>query len=250
MRSHAGFSLVELLLAMAMMVSFGGAVMSLITAGQSMARMQPDAADVQQRARFALQTLGGELAIAGAGLDRGPLAGPLARYFAPVVASADGGITVWYVSGRRAQTTLAASLAPGATDALVQDASAFSENSTAIVLDGHGCRDLLRIEAIAASSILIRPGARACAYAMGAAIAQGEVRTYRVDPVTKQLLRRDEATGISVPVLDNVVAMTVAYLDEGTRVRITLRLAAATSDPLVPAFEISYDVMPANLQEL
>jgi hypothetical protein len=85
---------------------------------------------------------------------------------------------------------------------------------------------------------------------MGAAIAQGEVRTYRVDPVTKQLLRRDEATGISVPVLDNVVAMTVAYLDEGKRVRITLRLAAATPDPLVPAFEISYDVMPANLQEL
>src|SRR5688500_3866091 len=120
MRSHAGFSLVELLLAMAMTVSFGGAVMSLITAGQSMARMQPDAADVQQRARFALQTLGGELAIAGAGLDRGPLAGPLARYFAPVVPSAEGGITVWYVSGRRAQTTLAASLAPGATDALVQ----------------------------------------------------------------------------------------------------------------------------------
>jgi type II secretory pathway pseudopilin PulG len=250
MRSHAGFSLVELLLAMAMMVSFGGAVMSLITAGQSMARMQPEAADVQQRARFALQTLGAELAMAGAGLDRGPLAGPLARYFAPVVPSADGGMTVWYVSGRRAQTTLAAVLAPGATDAILQEASAFSENSTAIVFDGHGCRDLVRVEAIAAPSILIRAGSRGCEYSAGAAIGQGEVRTYRVDSVTKQLLRRDDATGLSVPVLDNVLAMTVAYLDEGKRVRITLRLAAATSDPLVPAFEISYDLMPPNLQEL
>ena len=80
----SGFSLVELLIAMAMMVAFGSVVMALIIAGQSMARMQPEAADLHQRARIALQTLGAELAVAGAGFDRGPLAGSLARHFPPV----------------------------------------------------------------------------------------------------------------------------------------------------------------------
>jgi type II secretory pathway pseudopilin PulG len=245
-----GFSLVELLIAMAMMVTFSSAVMALILAGQSMARMQPAAADVQQRGRIALQTLGAELAFAGAGLDRGPLAGPLAQYFPTVLPSSDGGITLWYVSGRAAQTTLAAPFAQGTTDVFVESVDGFSGASTAIVLDGHGCRDVLRVDTVTAIALKVRSSVRACGYGTGAAVAQGEVRTYRVDPATRQLLRRDEATGTTVPVLDNVTAMTVEYLDAGRRVRITLRLAAATSDPLMPVLDISYDVRPPNLQGL
>jgi hypothetical protein len=183
-------------------------------------------------------------------MDRGALAGPLAQHFAPVLPSADGGITVWYVSSRAAQTALAAALAPGDTQALVEDAAPFGESSTAIVFDGHGCHDLLRMDGIAAPALEIRAGSRACAYAIGAAVGQGEVRTYRVDTVAKQLLRRDEATGITVPVLDNVLAMTLAFLEDGRLVRIGLRLAASSSDPLIPAFDISCDVRPANLQGL
>jgi prepilin-type N-terminal cleavage/methylation domain-containing protein len=258
MRHRAdGFTLVELLIAMALMATFGSALMALILAGQSIARMQPEAADVQQRARVALQTLGAELALAGAGLDHGPQAGALAQFFPPVAPSSDGGVTIWYVSGRGAQTTLAGPLAPGATDAPIQNAArcpasdpgcAFTQASTAIVLDGQGCHDVVRIDAVTATSLRLRAGARACGYAQGAAIAQGEVRTYRVDPGTRQLLRRDEATGISAPVLDNVTAMSVEYLEGGRRIRVTLRLAAATASPLVPDLEVSCDVMPPNLR--
>ena len=247
-RPSGGFSLVELLMAMALMVTFGGTLLSLILAGQSMARMQPEAADVQQRARIALQTLGAELALAGAGLDRGSRAGPLAHYFSPVALSGDAGITLWYVSTREAQTTLAAPLPIGATVALIQDATAFSPASTAIVFDSDGCRDVLRVDAVAAASLQVRAGSRACGYAAGASLAQGEVRTYRVDTATRQLLRRDEATGISVPVLDHVTAMRVDYLDGGRRVRITLRVAAGIANHLVPDLELAYDVMPPNLQ--
>jgi type II secretory pathway pseudopilin PulG len=246
----SGFSLVELLIAMAMMVAFGSVVMALIMAGQSMARMQPEAADLQQRARVALQTLGAELAVAGAGFDRGPLAGPLALYFPPVAPSADGGVTLWYIAGREAQTTLAAPFPQGATDLFVESTAAFNAASTAIVIDGHGCRDLLRIDAVTSTSLQIRPGVRGCDYGLGAAIGQGEVRTYRVDPATRQLLRRDEATGSTVPVLDHVTAMSIEYLDGGRRVRMTVRLAAAASEPLVSALDFSLDVMPANLQGL
>jgi prepilin-type N-terminal cleavage/methylation domain-containing protein len=246
-RRSGGFTLIEILIAMALMVTFSGAMMSMILAGQSIARMQPEAADVQQRARVVLQTLGAELALAGAGLDRGPQAGPLAQYFPPVGPSADGGITIWYVSSRWAQTTLAGPLAPGATDALIQNA-AFSPASTGIVFDTHGCHDVLRIDAATPAWLQVRAGSRACSYAAGDAIAQGEVRTYRVDAGTRQLLRRDEATGGSVPVLDNVAAMAVEFLDGGRRIRVTLRLAPATPDPRVPEFEVSCDVRPPNLQ--
>jgi prepilin-type N-terminal cleavage/methylation domain-containing protein len=256
-RRPDGFSLVELLMAMAVMATVSGAVLSLLMAGQSIARTQPEAADVQQRARVALQTLGAELALAGAGLDRGPRAGALAQYFPPIEPSGDGGVTIWYLSDRDAQTTLAAPLAPGATAAAIQRAArcpdadpgcAFSQGSTAIVFDGRGCRDVLRIDGVTATSLQVRAGSRACAYAQGDAVAQGEVRTYRVDAGTRQLLRRDEATGLSVPVLDNVTAMTVEYLEGRRRIRVTLRLAPASPSPLAPELELSCDVMPPNLQ--
>jgi prepilin-type N-terminal cleavage/methylation domain-containing protein len=248
MRRHArGFSLIELLIAMAVMVTFSGALLSLILAGQSLARIQPEAADVQQRARIALQTLGAELARAGAGLDRGAQAGPLVHYFSPITPSAEGGITVWYVSGRDGQSTLTAPLGPAATSAPIAG-GVFTAPSTAIVFDAGGCRDVLRIDAATATSLQIRAASRTCAYAAGAAVAQGAVRTYLVDPAARQLQRRDEATGLSVPVLDNVTAMSVEYLDQGRRVRVTLRLAPGTPGPLVPDFELALDVMPPNLQ--
>lgn len=253
----AGFSLVELLMAMAVMVTFSSALMALLLAGQRIARAQPEAADLQQRARVALQTLGAELGLAGAGLDRGPHAGALALSFPPIGPSGDGGITIWYVTGRAAQAVLAAPLAQTATDVLILTAGgcpvtdpgcAFTTASTAIVFDGHGCHDALRIDAVMPALLQVRAGTRACAYAPGAAIAQGEVRTYRVDPATRQLLRRDEATGSSVPVLDNVTAMSVEYLDAGRLVRVTLRLAVADGGPAVPDLELSLDARPPNLQ--
>jgi prepilin-type N-terminal cleavage/methylation domain-containing protein len=252
-----GFTLVELLIAMAVMVTFGGALMSLIVAAESIAHTQPEAADVQQRARVALQTLGAELALAGAGMDRGPQAGRLVQYFPPIGPSADGGTTIWYISGREAQTMLAAPLVPGGTDAPIQTAPrcpasdpgcAFSAGSTAIVFDGRGCRDAIRIDGVTATSLQVRPGSRACGYPAGAAIAQGEVRTYRVDAGARQLLRRDEATGITVPVVDGVTAMSVEYLDGARHLRLTLRFAAGSAGARVPDLVISCDVMPPNLQ--
>jgi hypothetical protein len=50
-----------------------------------------------------------------------------------------------------------------------------------------------------------------CALEAGSGIAEGSVRTYRVDAAARQLIRRDEVTGSSAPVLDGVTAMTVTY---------------------------------------
>jgi prepilin-type N-terminal cleavage/methylation domain-containing protein len=242
-----GFTIVEMLVALAVMTTAAGVLLSLIVAGQRLARLQPEAADQQQRARTAIETLGGELARAGAGFDRGPLAGSLARFFAPVAPAADGGFTVWYASPRGGQAMLARALAQTATDVVV-DSAGFSAASTAMLIDGAGCHDVARIEDVAPSALLLRPATRQCAYDAGAWLAEGEVRTYVVDRSTHQLLRRDEATGLSLPVLDNVASMTTDWLGDGRRIRVTVRFAASLLH--VPDLVVSLEAAPANLQEL
>ena len=241
-----GFTIVELLVAMAVMTTAAGVLLSLIVAGQRLARMQPEAADQQQRARLAIETIGGELARAGAGFDRGPFAGPLSRYFAPVVPAPDGGFTVWYASARGGQALLARALPDTGTDAIV-DSAGFSIGTTAILIDGSGCHDLARIDDVAPSALGLRAANRHCAYAAGAWIGEGEVRTYVVDRPSRQLLRRDEATGLSLPVLDNVASMTSEWSADGRRVRVTLRFVASLLQ--VPDLVVSIDAAPPNLQE-
>lgn len=250
----AGFSILELLVSMGVMSACAAAFLSLVVAGQTIARRQPEAADQQQRARTAIETLGAELALAGAGMDRAARPGPLARYFPPVVSSADGGVTIWYVGSAGGQAALFDPLAPTGTYAGVDDgatcpagtpACGFSAGSSAIVFDGVACHDVVRIDAVTPTGLVLRPAVRACSYAPGASIAQGEVRTYRVDTATRQLLRRDEATGLTLPVLDNVASMDIAWLDSGRRVRLTLRFMPAILVQL-PDLVVALESTPPN----
>jgi hypothetical protein len=238
------------------MTTSAGVLLSLIVAGQRLARLQPEAADQQQRARIAIETLRGELDRAGAGFDRGPRAGPLSRYFAPLTTSADGGVTVWYAAPGGGQATLARALSPVATEVVVDsggtcappnETCGFSAGKTAMLIDVTGCHDVARIEDVAPSALVLRANTRRCAYDTGAWIGEGEVRTYRVDAAARQLSRRDEATGLSLPVLDNVTSMTLAWSTDGRRVRITLRLASTLLH--LPDLVVFLDAAPQNLQE-
>lgn len=241
-----GFTLIEVLIAMAIMTAAGCAFVSLIVIAQSIARVQPEAADQQQRARMAVQALAADVARAGAGVDRGAQAGPLGRYFSPLQVSADGSITVWYVSSRTAQAQLTAGLPRGETSVVVDTAAAFSAGSTAIVFDNTGCHDLVRVTDVAETLLVVNPPPRMCAYAEGAAIAQAEVRTYRVDPGARQLQRRDEATGSTLPVLDGVSRLQVQPMDGARRMRISLQVMPGSSREL-RELGLSFDVMVPNL---
>jgi type II secretory pathway pseudopilin PulG len=255
-RDARGFSIVELVIAAAIMSACGGAILSLVIAGQRIARVQPEAADQQQRARMAIETLTSELSRAGAGLDRGARAGPLAAYFTPAETSTDAGLTIWYIAAHGGQAAMGAALAPSATDVLIDSAGAcppaqqacgFTRGNTAIMFDGGGCRDAGRIDDVAASALVLRAAMRTCAYSTGAAIAEGVVRTYRVDPLSRQLLRRDEGTGTTAPVVDNVGSMTIEWLDGARRARITLRVVATLLH--FPDLVVAIDAAPPNLQE-
>jgi hypothetical protein len=265
-------SLVETLVSMALTLMLGGAIMSLVAAGQAIARTQPEASDLHQRARIAAQAIGRELRDAGAGIERGALAGPLIQRFPPLTPSADGGITMWTVSRRDAQGTPAFAVAPGATLVTLQSstacaagqaACAFTAGTSAIAFTPSGCRTTIRIASTSGDVLQLAAPLAGCALDASSAVAEGDVHTYRVDTAARQLIRRDEATGSSNPMLDGVASMTLACFADVSgmdpiagvtdadlvrtrRVRVTLRFVPSNALLHIPDFTIAIDVTPVN----
>ena len=83
--SEAGYTLVELLVSTAIMITVTGAIFSLMNPAQGSAQTQPEVADMQQRVRVAVDTLRKDLIMAGAGSYSGGMVGALYNYFAPVM---------------------------------------------------------------------------------------------------------------------------------------------------------------------
>jgi Tfp pilus assembly protein PilW len=267
-------SLTETIVAMALTVALSGTVLSLVQAGHTIARTQPETADLQQRARLALQTLGTELRDAGAGLDRGSLAGPLVRYFPPVTPSIDGGVTIWTGTSADAQAMVATTAEQGTTMVVLRDsvgclvgeaACAFVPDTSIIAFTADGCRTVLRVAAVSGGTFQLAAPLAGCTLAAGSAVMQGEVRTFRVDAAARQLIRRDEITGSSAPLLDNVAAMTATYFADAAgaeivsgltdadlkrvrRIRITLQFVASNPLLRIPDLTVAVDAAPRNME--
>lgn len=86
-----GFSLVEITIAIAVLLIVTLAALKLIVPSQDLFAAQTEVADMQQRLRVASDTLLGHLVAAGIGAYAGSSAGPLIRWFAPVVPYRAGG---------------------------------------------------------------------------------------------------------------------------------------------------------------
>src|SRR3954463_9107867 len=83
--SQAGYTIIELLVSTAIMVTVTGAIFSLMNPAQGNAQTQPEVADMQQRMRVGNDTLFKELVMSGAGPLQGTVTGSLIKYFAPVL---------------------------------------------------------------------------------------------------------------------------------------------------------------------
>jgi type II secretory pathway pseudopilin PulG len=84
-----GFSLVEAIVATALMLVLGALLLQFAAASQRAARIQPEEADVVQRLRAAVGTLERDLRSAGAAAAHGSL-GTLSSYFPPLVPARTG----------------------------------------------------------------------------------------------------------------------------------------------------------------
>jgi hypothetical protein len=266
--------LIELIVSATLGVLLSGAILSLVLASQTLARSQPESLDVQQRGRVALQVLASELRDCGAGIEFGEAAGPLVRTFPPIAPSPDGGITMWTTTSRNAQGRPALAVALGVTSLALQDSSVcptgqsacgFVSGTSAMAFTPSRCRTALRVAGVSGDTLQLAAPLAGCALDPDSAVAAGTVHTYRVDPVSRQLIRRDESSGYSAPVLDGVTSMSVALFADpagastvtGTsdaalmgvrRVRVILRFVA--SNPLlhVPDLDVVVDAAPRNLQ--
>src|SRR3954471_19830854 len=92
MRREHGFSLLEVLVAMTVMLTVTGAVFSLMNPAQGSFAVEPEVSDMQQRLRVGADTLYKDLVMAGNGAYQGSMSGSLMYMFAPVMPFRQGSL--------------------------------------------------------------------------------------------------------------------------------------------------------------
>lgn len=239
-RGTRGFSLVELVVAVGLLLTVLAALFQLLQPAQWAFATEPERADMQQRLRVAISTLSSAMSSAGAGPSFGSQAGALSGVLAPILpfrqgrrnADAPGTarrdtVTVLLVSSGAAQTTLAQPLSaqsgvvsvnldPGCP--LGDPACGFGTGATVLVFNRTGRYDLFSVSAVQASTLTLVHNIRDSSYVYPAGatrIVEVTSRTFylKADPVSDlfQLVRYDGANGADVPVVDHVVGLSFEY---------------------------------------
>jgi prepilin-type N-terminal cleavage/methylation domain-containing protein len=238
-RSESGFSLVEVLIAMA---AFATALMPMLYvagAGQRLARSQPEASDLQQRVRVAVDKMQRDLALAGAGPLHGPLAGRMSAYVPALVPartglrSPDAAVSVFddrvsllYVPEGAGSVALAKTMANVDADLSVDPASpgcstsaaglcGFTEGTRALIVDtarvGDGF-ELFTVTRVGADALGALSALKHDApnptftrlYGAGAAIVPIVQRIYHFDRAGRRLMLYDGYQS-DMPFIDHVV---------------------------------------------
>ena len=237
-----GFTLVEFLLAAFLTVIVVAGAFQLAGPAQRMFRSEPEAADMQQRLRVAVDALRRDLMMAGAGTYAGPALGALNYLVAPVMPYKAFGntpdqarglfhrmdaISVLSVPSTPSQTRLVESLAPGALDlhielppncpvATSQQLCGFGADDRVLLVDRSGAWDLYAVEQINNGVIHLqhRGPSSSTSYEVGTTASQIRAATYslksEVSTGTCQLMRHD-GWATELPVVDDVVSLEFRY---------------------------------------
>jgi prepilin-type N-terminal cleavage/methylation domain-containing protein len=237
-----GFSLVELLMAAVITLIVVGGALELAGPAQRMFQAQPEASDMQQRMRVAVDALRKDLMMAGAGTYAGPALGALNYLIAPVMpvrAFGDapdpargtffrtGAISFLYVPSTPSQTRLSSALAPGALDPLIEDppncplvtpqqACGFNEGDRVLLADLSGSWDLYSVADVVngVMSFQHRGQSSLTQYPAGTAVAEIRAGTYYLKtdaPAGTFQLMRHDGWATELPVVDDVVGLEFRY---------------------------------------
>ncbi len=238
----AGFSLLEVVIATALTTALVAGVFALVQTSQSAFATEPEAADVQQRLRVAVDTLRRDLATAGAGADLAGRSGSLLGFFAPLLPFREGAaaedaigtvrtdtVTAIGVPATAAQTTLSADLLPGVLTlqaAVEPGCSAgtnlcgFSPGLTVAIYDDTGTFGVFTVATVADAAAQITLTARSVrssstTYRSGSNVVEVRVHTFTLksDPEARvfQLMHADGSAGADAPVVDHLVALAFDY---------------------------------------
>jgi hypothetical protein len=237
----AGVTLVELMVSMAVSLLLCGAVFALLAASRAAAASNDEVNDLQQRLRAGLHAVADELAGAGAGLDRTPVAGPLLRTLPAVVPyrrgqlgdDARAGITfrpdvlsLAYVASTQAQAEVARAvdlggslrveLRPNCGSPAPSTVCGFEEGMRVILLEPSGAHDFLTVEGVTGPELdLSYRGPLSSTYDGGvAALAHVALHTYALRPdLTTGVPQLAHYDGFLTerPLVDHVVGLSFEY---------------------------------------
>ncbi len=236
MKDQRGYSLVEMLVATAVMLVITGAIFGLMNPSQGISRTQPEVSDLQQRMRVAVETLYKDLMMAGAGPYQGATSGSLANFFAPVLPYRVGrvnsdpannvfyrpdAITLVYVPNTSSQTTIRDPMPNESAEIKVNaqpncpagdELCGFREGMSVLIFDDTGAWESFEITNVQTSALHLQHRGQQFqkAYDAGSYIVQCEYHTYYLDAATDRLMHYDGLT-TDLPVVDNVVGLQFRY---------------------------------------
>jgi hypothetical protein len=232
--SDGGFSLVESIVAMALMVLVTAAVFNLANPATTASQTQPEAIDMQQRARSGSDMLFRDLFMAGAGVYSGPKTGNLTNFFAPIiprkmgknnpdpwtVARADA-VTISYIPNTYSQTTIRQAMPLPSSELKVEDMPncpkknalcGFEIGMTLLIFDDQGHFDFFTVTNVQhdAGHLNHHQQQLSYGYQAGAIVTQADSHMYYYDAANRQL-RHYDGYLTDTPLVDNVVGVVFEY---------------------------------------
>ena len=210
--SEAGYSLIELLVSAAIMLTVTGAIFSLMNPAQGSSEAQTEIADVQQGMRVGSDALFKELVMAGAGVYHGSTTGSLINFFAPILPRRSGAqnsdpptvfrpdaISITYIPNTYTQTTILRSMPAQSQELKVNDLDAskcpkkdplcaFTEGMVVLIFDSTGHFDTFEITNVQSDAAHLQHRGQDLnySYQTGASITQAVSNTYYRDGATNQ----------------------------------------------------------------
>lgn len=251
-RRHAderGFTLVELLVSVAIMIGVTGVIFAIVDPSRGTYRQQPEVSDMQQRLRVGTTFLSNDLMMAGAGVPSGSeLMGALMNYFAPIEPHRLGlidndtaagvfyrpdAITLRWIPPNAPMTTIRENMPQPSSELKVNEQincppdsplnlCGFTAPSRAVIFDDTGSLDVFTITHVQDDALHLQhrplsgsasPNDLSKKYTVGAQIAQIVQKTYYRDAVANQL-RYYDGDERDEAVIDNVVDLRFEYFGD------------------------------------
>jgi hypothetical protein len=253
-RREQGFTVLEMLMATAIMMVVTGAVYSLMNPAHGTFAAQPEVSDMQQRVRVSVESLQRDLLMAGAGTYSGTKVGSLGNFFAPILPDREGSttpdppgtfkcttnfcdaldgsdtITMMYVPPTAAQTTIRESMPPQAVPIKVEaqdgcpdqqhDAlCGFKEGMQLLIFDETGTYDTFTVSSVADEALQIRHQGTVLskAYDAGSYVTQIKTSTFylKTDTTSKTYqLMHYDGDQADQAIVENVVGLAFEYFGE------------------------------------
>jgi hypothetical protein len=230
-----GTTLLEVLIGLVLLLVVVAGLARVAEDAGAVFRRQPEAEDLVQRARVALETMTSEAALAGGGPFLLSGAGPLVRSVPPVIPRRVGSLRPDAADAAFADRFAVMTIPDGAAQAEVRGMASISDpidlqpgpwcpsadplcgfrpDQQAIVFDATGAFDVFVVAAARPWAVTpATPLTKRYTAGEGARVAGIRITTYAFDR-TRLQLRRYDGDRSDVPLIDHVVGLSVAYFGD------------------------------------